>query len=121
MVVLSVAAAGVILPFSAGAAMNMEGSRRALAAKLASDYLEEIENCKYAYSYDDIVPYYNNYFQSEGTVTDAEWNTLTDDAYRRFSRVATCEEVNIGGLLVTAIIYYDGKEMLRMSRLIGPD
>ena len=36
-VVLSIAAAGVLLPFTSGARVRAEGMRRTLGAKLASD------------------------------------------------------------------------------------
>ena len=41
-VVLGIAAAGVLLPFTSGATVRAEGMRRTLAAKLASDLMEEI-------------------------------------------------------------------------------
>lgn len=117
MVVLSVATAGVILPFSTGAAMNMEGSRRVLAAKLAAEYLEETAS----YDYDNVVAF-RPPDQHAGMLMDAELNLIADEAYSRFSRFWTCSEVSgMTGLWVTVIIKYDGAELLRMSRLIGPD
>jgi len=41
-VVLGIAAAGVLLPYTVGAAVRAEGTRRTLAAKLAGDLMEEI-------------------------------------------------------------------------------
>ena len=47
MVILSIAAIGIVQPFSAGAAVQIEGWHRSLTAKLASDLLEEIVNTDY--------------------------------------------------------------------------
>lgn len=119
MVVLSVATAAVILPFSTGAALNAEGSRRTLGAKLAADLLEKIENT----DYDLIYPIYDNYFEAAGSVTDVDGQVFTDPVYSRFGRFSTApEEVPVGGELLTwatVYIYYDNIEMLRMSTLIG--
>ena len=41
-VALSIAAAGVLLPFASGARVRAEGMNRTLGAKLASELMEEI-------------------------------------------------------------------------------
>jgi len=43
-VVLGIAAASLLLPFVSGAAVRAEGINRTLAARLASDLMEEIVN-----------------------------------------------------------------------------
>ncbi len=119
MVILAVATSAVILPFSAGAALHTEGAKRTLAAKLAGDLLEEIQNTEFAW----IPLFYDNYFEPAGTVRDFNWQIFTDPVYSKFARISTCSPANVGGedlLWVTVEIRYDSLEVLRMSTLIGP-
>lgn len=121
MVVLSVATAGVILPYSTGAAMNVEGARHTLGAKLAADLMEEIVDVGET-NYNS-VPIYDNIVEPAGSVRDADWNTYTDPVYSRYSRVSICTPLGVAGegrWVVTVTIYYDNRVMARMSRLVGP-
>ena len=74
MVVLSIAASGVLLPFAAGASAQMEGARRTLATKLASDMLEKVVST----DYDNIAMVYAGYYEPEGFMSDASGNFLDD-------------------------------------------
>ena len=56
-VVLGIAAAGVLLPFVSGAAVQAEGAHRTLAAKLASDLMEEFIRGA-SYEYDASQPFF---------------------------------------------------------------
>ena len=117
MVILAMAASGAILPFSSGAAVQAEGARRTLAAKLAADRLEEMINSDF-----DELWLYDGDYQPEGFVTDGNGAFLTDPAYAKFMRVVTCLPASVGNVDLmwsTVYIYYDGTEMLQLSTLIG--
>ena len=125
MVILGMAAAGVLLPFSSGASVQAEGVRSTLAAKLASDLVEEI----IASDFNQIVANYN-YTESQGQVKDVQGNVFTDLSYLNFSRTVSCEYVNVpispgvysSGtkfILVTVQVDYSGREMAILKRLIS--
>jgi len=123
-VVLGIAAAGVLLPFTSGAAVRAEGMRRTLAAKLASDLVEEIMQT----AFDDIVASYNGYTEGQGHIKDASGVEFSDPHYVRLSRNASCEYVYMpeesraaspGFILITVTVYYDGKELASVKRLVS--
>jgi prepilin-type N-terminal cleavage/methylation domain-containing protein len=124
MVVLAIAASGVLLPFSSAAAVHVEGSRRTLAAKLAADLLEEIST----YSYSDIMGTWDGFSESQGNVTKVLSDEIyTGEAYRPYSRQVDCLSATIGddrdttllGAWVTVTVSYDGKEMAKLKTLIS--
>ncbi len=88
MVLLGMAAAGVLLPFSHGAAVQAEGRRITLGAKLASDLLERIV----ATPSSQIVSTWDGYAEAQGQVTDAGGTVFTDPMYANFSRSVACHE-----------------------------
>jgi type II secretory pathway pseudopilin PulG len=108
-VVLAIAAAGVLLPFTSGAKVRTEGIRRTLAANLASDLMEEIVNT----DYNQIIDMYGSY-----TDTMAEF---TDPMYANFSRGASCawDEAQDFFILVTVWVKYNGREIVSINRLIA--
>lgn len=121
-VVLGIAAAGVLLPFTSGAAVRAEGMRRTLAAKLASDLMEEIVNTPF----DEIVDSY----EAEGQIKDAGGAVFTDSNYARLSRKVSCVNVDVpvspggfskdvGFIHATVWVYYSGKEIAVIDRLIS--
>lgn len=126
-VVLSIAAAGVLLPFSSGAATRAEGLRKTLSAKLASDLIEVIINTPF-----DQVASYEGYSEAQGHIvsnfdTGAEF---TDPLYGSFSRTVSCENVDVpvsptelsedvGFILVTVQVQYNGRQMASISRLVS--
>jgi prepilin-type N-terminal cleavage/methylation domain-containing protein len=115
-VVLGIAAAGVLLPFTSGMSVRAEGEHRTLAAKLASDLMEEIISDHF--NGIDIVN--NNYSDLQGQIRDAAGNLLkdTDPSYTNFSRTATCEQSDYF-ILVTVKVYYSGKQIAIINRLIS--
>ncbi|MEJ2740488.1 MAG: prepilin-type N-terminal cleavage/methylation domain-containing protein [Dehalococcoidia bacterium] len=124
MVVLGMAAAGVLLPFSSGASVQAEGMRSTLAATLASDLIEKIINTQF----DQVVANYN-YTEAQGEVKDVEGNVFTDPAYKNFSRKVSCEYVDVpvspgvysSGVefvRVTVQVNYSGRTMANITRLI---
>ncbi len=90
-VVLGIAAAGVLLPFTSGAAVRAEGMRRTLGAKLASDLMEEIVNTPF----EQIAAGYDGYFEAQGQIKDAGGAVFTDSYYVKFSRDSMCDYVYV--------------------------
>jgi prepilin-type N-terminal cleavage/methylation domain-containing protein len=120
LVILGMAAAGVLLPFSSGAAVQAEGLRVTLAAKLANDLLERI----IATPTGQIVPT----TEAQGQVTDASGNVFTDAMYANFSRQVVCVDFPVlqesGDLpshfiRVSIHVGYQGREIATLSRLIS--
>jgi type II secretory pathway pseudopilin PulG len=123
-VVLGVAAAGILLPFSSGATIQAEGMRRTLGVKLASDLMQEIVNTPYS----QIIANYGSYSEAEGQVKDANGVVFTDKNYARFSRNSVCNYVYVPQesgttaskyILVTIRVYYAGDEIAIINRLIS--
>ena len=124
-VVLGVAVSGVLLPFSSGAAARAEGMHRTLAAKLASDLMEQkIINTPFA----EVTANYDGYVEAQGQVKDASGVVFSDSNYANFSRQVSCEYVYVPQesgkaeakfICVTVSVYYKGREIAIISRLIG--
>ena len=123
-VVLGIAAAGVLLPFTSGAAVRAEGMRRTLGAKLASDLMQEIVNTPF----NQIVAGYGAFSESQGQVKDAGGVVFTDSNYVMLSRDSICDYVYVQQesgtgvtkfILVTVRVYYDGKEIAIINRLVN--
>ncbi len=116
LVILGMAAAGVLLPFSSGAAVQAEGLRVTLAAKLANDLMERIV----ATPFNDIVGKYN-YPEPLGQVKDASGIPFTDSMYDNFSREVTCkcDPEQEFFILVTVQVYYQGRPVATLRRLIS--
>ncbi len=122
-VILAIAAAGLLLPFTSGAAMQAEGSRLTLAAKLASDLMEQIINT----SFDDVVSSFNGYSESQGQVKDSGGSVFTGSLYSKFSRDSSCSYVYFPiedmraspkFILATVSVYYKSDEIVKINRLI---
>ena len=122
-VVLGIAAAGVLLPFTSGARVRAEGIRRTLAARLASDLIEVIIDTPF----DQIVASYDDYSEPQGQITDVGGTVFTDSNYANFSRDVECEYVYVpqeNGTLppkfirVMVYVYYSGKPMATLNRLV---
>jgi len=126
-VVLGIAAAGVLLPFSTGAQVRAEGMHRTLGAKLASDLMERI----IIEPFDQIIALYDGYAEPQGQVKDATGVVFTDSNYANFSRNVSCvcvyvpqesgtvQTVQPKFIRVTVNVYYSGKQIVSMNRLIS--
>jgi prepilin-type N-terminal cleavage/methylation domain-containing protein len=126
MVILSMAAAGVLLPAVSGASVRADGLHRTLGAMLANDLVEQIVNTPFG----DIVTEYN-YTEDPGQLKDASGATFTDSMYANFSRDVSCREVNhVPGqteespapyffILATVRVSYLGQELASIDRLIS--
>ena len=122
--VLGAAVSGVLIPFSSGAAVRAEGMHRTLAARLASDLMEQIISTPF----EDVIATYNGYAEAEGQVKDASGSVFSDLNYANFSRQAGCEYVYVPQesgkaqtqfIRATVSVYYKGKETAIINRLIG--
>ncbi len=123
-VVLGIAAAGVLLPFTSGVTIRTEGVRRTLAAKLAGDLMENIVNTPF----DQIAGSFGSYSEPVGHVKDASGAVFTGAEYVRFSRDASCVYVYVpqqdgttaaNFIFAVVRVYYDGREIVALSRLIS--
>jgi Tfp pilus assembly protein PilE len=125
-VVLAIAAAGVLMPFVAGASLRAEGQRRTLAARLGAELMERITNT----DPDEIISLWGTYNELQGNVTDMTGTVFTDPAYENYSRTAECVEVYVdpesGNPEIEPIfiwakvkVYYRGAELASVSRLIS--
>lgn len=123
MVILGIAAAGVLLPFADGASAQAEGLHRSLAAGLANDLLERIVTMPF-----DQVTTWDGYTERQGQVTDASGITFTDPIYANYSRDVSCHTIYVfpqGGMaapnfaLATVRVYYRGVQIAAVDRLIS--
>lgn len=116
MVLLGIAAAGVLLPFSGGAAAQAEGARRTLGAILANDLIERIA----ATPFDRIVETYNDWDEAQGQIQIAD-ATPDDSRYAPFSREATCawDPTQDFFILTTVTVRYQGRPVATIQRLIS--
>ena len=123
-VILGIAAAGVLLPFSSGAMVQAEGVRMTIAAKMASDLMEEIVQTPF----EDIVSVYDGYAEPQGQMKDTGGTVFSEPPYANYSREVSCQEVYVpqesgttGAVLIHAEVrvYYSGKPVAVINRLIG--
>lgn len=123
-VVLSIAAAGILLPYSGGAAARAEGMRVTLGSKLAADLIEQILRS----DFDQIVATYDGYAEAEGHVKDAGGAKFSDSNYVKLSRSASCGYVYMPQesgaadsrfILIKVKVYYGGREIASVKRLVG--
>jgi len=125
MVILGIAAAGVLLPFSSGASAQAEGTYRTLAVRLAGDLMERIVSTPRG----EIIASWNGYVEPQGQVTDASGAVFTDPIYGQFSREIACDAVytpqesgvpfESGFILASVRVYYQGRPVAALSRLLS--
>ncbi|MCI0498216.1 MAG: type II secretion system GspH family protein [Planctomycetales bacterium] len=118
MVVLAIAAAGILLPFASAASVQVEAARQTTAANLASELVEKVITT----SHGAIISTYNSYNESDGALRDTAGNLYTGSNYAGFSRSVTCHPVTVGsvGLIrVTVVVLYENVPMTRITTLVG--
>jgi prepilin-type N-terminal cleavage/methylation domain-containing protein len=122
LVILSIAAAGLLLPFASSAEVQRQGCEETLAAKLACDLTEQI----IATDYSQIVPTYGSYAEVKGQVKNAAGVVFTDTMYANFSRKASCvyvympQQLSYGTpnfIKITVSVYYNGSKLAEVVRL----
>ncbi len=123
-VVLSIAAAGLLLPFVVGTKVRLEGQGLTLGANLASELMEKIVSTPY----DDVISTYNGYSEAQGQVKDVTGAVFTDPMYSQYSRQATCQYVYVSQesgsddamfILANVKVFIRGREIADISRLIS--
>ena len=128
MVILGMAAAGVLLPFADGASVQAEGLHRSLAASLANNLLERIVTTPF----DQVTAApplgWHGYTEEQGQVKDASGTIFTDPIYANYSRDVSCTYVYVpqqGGMvapnfvLASVRVYYRGQRIAAVDRLIS--
>ena len=123
LVILGMAAAGVLLPFASGATVQAEGMRRTLAAQLANDLMEQIVGTAHG----SIIATWHGYTEAQGQVADAGGTVFTDPMYAGFSREASCVAKYVACapprtanfVLVTVKVAWQGREIVTLSSLIN--
>ena len=123
MVHIGIAAAGVLLPFASGASVQADGSHRTLGAVVANSLIEQVA----ATPFDSIVGTYN-YTESQGQLKDASGAIMDGSIYANFSREVSCQYVHVAQqgaevtpnfILATVQVYYRGKAIVSINRLIS--
>ncbi len=123
-VLLAAAAAGVLLPFVAGAGAQAEGVRRTLAARLAADMVEQALRTPF----DQLVETYDGYTEAQGQLRDAADNPISDPTYANFSREVRCRYVYVPQesgatdpvfILLSVSVYYNQREVATVNRLVS--
>jgi prepilin-type N-terminal cleavage/methylation domain-containing protein len=123
MVLLGIAAAGVLLPYAAGATAQAEGVHRTLGAVLANDLIEQVTACPFG----SMVATYN-YAETQGQLKDSSGTTLTDSMYANFSREVTSQYVRVPQqsdavgttfVLATVNVFYKGRRVVTINRLVS--
>ena len=115
--VLSIAAAGVLVPFVAGATLRTEGTRITLASKLASDLLEEVGSDDFSN-----ITLWNGHTETAGNMSDFLGTNFSDAIYAGFSRKVACQAAYIGSVKcywVTVRVYHEGVRLVELNRLIS--
>ncbi len=116
--ILAVAAAGISMAFAAAGAVQVEAQRKILATRLAADLTEKIVALGYAkIKLKDIYP--------DGTYS-AEAIGCTGAIYEGLSCTLTYSEATVedGGksiklIQMTVVTFYNGREMTRLTTLVG--
>ena len=118
MVLLAMAAAGILLPFANAASVQEEAARQTLAANLASEMMEKVLLSEP----NDILAIYDSYPEADGEMRDTFGNLLTDSIYEGFSRSVTCQAAPVKSVplvVVTVSVAYHVNEMTRVATLTG--
>lgn len=118
MVLLAIAAAGILLPFANAAAVQVEGARQTLAANLASELMEKV----LLEDPNDILSIYADYTEADGAMLDTLGNPLTDLVYNGFSRSAASQPATVASVplvAVTVTVDYQNNEITRITALVG--
>lgn len=122
LVILSIAAAGLILPFASSAEVQQQGISQTLASKLASDLIEQIVNTDFS----QIMAVYGTYEEDEGEVKNADGTIFSDPMYAEFRREAVCEYVYMPQQIdagtpnfieITVQVYQNGIKLAEVVRL----
>lgn len=125
--VMAIAAAAIIMPFTAGAAHELEHGRRTLAAALASELMERIIALPFESDDGEIIADYDGYSEPIAPLVTGDGTVLEDPAAADMTRTASCQYVYVAGqdggeppnfIRVTVRVDHRGDEMVSISRLV---
>ncbi len=123
-VVLGIAASGMLLPYTSGATAQAEGVNRTLAAKLARNLMEEIVSRPF----NQIIPMYGSRTEPQGYIMDAGGVVLPGTQYANFSRNSQCVYIYVPQesgtappklILAKIQVFYKGRPVAVINRLIS--
>jgi prepilin-type N-terminal cleavage/methylation domain-containing protein len=122
MVILAVAASGIMVSFAAAASVQTEAQRRIIASRLAADKIEYLAALEFAtletYVGKSIIPE----SADDGSLMDNTGTVLTGNAYAGLSRTVSCKYAPVAGtnlIWVTVAVDYKGLPVAHLSTLIG--
>ena len=118
MLLLALAAAGILLPFANAASVQAEGARQTLAANLASEMMEKVLQTETS----AILSSFGVYSEAKGAMLDTKGELLTDSIYTGFSRSVVSQAVTVKSVplvKMTVSVAYEGNEMTRVTTLVG--
>lgn len=105
---LAFAASAVSMPYVAGAASRAEGARRTLAAKLAQDRLEQLQQIA-TNNYDQIWMY-DGWPEFAGCLEDGNGGFLTDQIYAKFFRVSNVVPFRVSNGVIVQVMPGDDSD-----------
>lgn len=124
LMLLGIASASILLPFTAGAAIRRDGLARSMAAGLASEQVEKVLQTPYS----QLVSTWNGTDEASGTLKDSQGNTLSGQMYSQMARHTSCSYVYASqqsGTLppclvnITVTVTYRGETLASLSRLVA--
>ena len=118
MVLLAMAAAGILLPFANAVSVQAEGARQTLAANLASEMMEKVLLSEP----NDILSSFGGYVETKGAMLDTKGVVLSDSVYAGFSRSVVSQAVTVKSVPlvnITVSVAYEGNEMTWVTTLAG--
>lgn len=122
--ILSMAAAGVLLPFTSGAMVRADARRQMLAARLAHDLMEVILLTQF----EGIGIAWDGWCDPPGGAIHLSGPPFTDPQYADLKRMVDCQEVYMPQetadadpkfVRVTITVYHKNKKIGTVSRLIN--
>lgn len=120
MVILAVAASGILVSFAAAASVQTEAQRRIIASRLAADKIEHLASLDFAVL--ESVYVGKTVTESAGMLTDSTGSLITGAAYAGLSRTVSCKYAPVAGtnlIWVTVDVDYKGLPAAHLSTLIG--
>lgn len=118
MVILAIAAAGILLPFANAASVQAEGARQTMAASLASEMMEKVLAADFA----SVISTYDGYEEADGALLDTAGQVHSDSAYWGFSRHVDCQQASVGSvdlIVITVTVSLNDREMTCLTTLMG--
>lgn len=117
MVVLAVAAAGILMPFGSAAAVQEEGRLQVVATNLATELMEKV----LLTDPDLLVSGYDNFTEPKGAMIDTAGNAYSGFRYSRFSRKVSCVPATVASVdmvIVTVFVYENNREVVRLQTMV---